>query len=87
MTVHVLHHHYDTPDVEGNEILGVYHSIEDAREDMSFAAAVIRAQFPPGVWDKDMTWQEDNEIHLGFDNTGGRIATIYCWEIISMEVQ
>lgn len=54
---------------------------------MSFAATVIRAQFPSGVWDEDMTWQEDNEIHLGFDNTGGQIATIYCWEIVSMEVQ
>lgn len=87
MTVHVLSHHYDTPDVEGNEILGVYQNIDDARADMSVAAAVIRAQFPDDIWDDDMTWCDDNEIHLGFDDTGGHIATIYCWEIATTEVQ
>lgn len=87
MTVHVLHHYYDTPDVEGKEILGVYRDIEDARADMSVAAAVIRAEFPANIWGEDMTWCEDNEIHLGFDRNGDMLATIYCWEIVTMEVQ
>ncbi len=87
MTVHVLHHYYDTPDVEGNEILGVYRNVEDAREDMSAAAAVLCQEFPNDVWDDDMTWYDNNEIHIGFDNTGGRIATVYCWKIVTKEVQ
>ncbi len=87
MVVHVLFHYYDTPDVEGYEILGVYRDIDDARADMSAAAAVICAEFPNDVWDNDMTWYKDNEIHLGFDNTGVSIATIYCWGIVTREVQ
>lgn len=34
-----------------------------------------------------MTWAEDNEIHLGFDPMNGKPATVYCWEIVEMEVQ
>ena len=34
MVVYVLHHYFDTPDVEGNEIIGVYSRIEDAQAKM-----------------------------------------------------
>lgn len=87
MIVHVLHHYFDTPDVEGNEILGVYKNIDDARADMSAAADAIRSEFLDDIWDENMTWCEDEEIHLGFDKPGDWSATIYCWEIITMEVQ
>lgn len=87
MLVHILRYYYDTPDVEGNEIIDVYFDIEDARKNMVSSAESIYKEFPDDIWDDDMTWYEDDEIHLGFDKSGNRIATIYCWEIVSKEVQ
>lgn len=89
MTVYVLHHYFDTPDVEGNEIIGVYRNIEGARKEMELCAARLKAEFPDDVWEDDMTWTDNNEIHLGFDSKlgGSFLATIYCWEIVSREVQ
>lgn len=87
MTVHVLHHYFDTPDVEGNEILGVYRDFDDAKEKMTSSVDAVRAEFPNEIWDDDMTWCEEKETHLGFDKPGNGFATIYCWEIVSMEVQ
>lgn len=87
MTVYVLYHHFDTPDVDGNEIIGVYRNIEDARTDMLLGVAAIQSEFPDNFWDDDMTWYEDDEIHLGAEKPGDMLATIYCWEIVSMEVQ
>lgn len=89
MTVYVLHHYFDTPDVEGNEIIGVYRSIEAARAKMNLCAAKPKKEFMDNVWETDMTWQEDNEIHLGFSEVCGGcpVATYYCWEIITAEVQ
>lgn len=39
MVVYVLHHYFDTPDVEGNEIIGVYSRIEDAQAKMKSCEA------------------------------------------------
>ncbi len=89
MTVFVLHHYFDTPDVEGNEIIGVYRHIEDARKKMRSCANRLKAEFPDDAWEEDMTWSDADEIHLGFEDKcgGGFFATIYCWEIVSREVQ
>ena len=89
MTVYVLHHYFDTPDVEGNEIIGVYSRIEDARKEMKRCAGRLKAEFPEDAWEEDMTWTDADEIHLGFDSKcgGSFLATIYCWEIVSREVQ
>ena len=89
MVVYVLHHYFDTPDVEGNEIIGVYSSIEDAQAKMKSCEAKLREEFPDDIWDGDMTWTDADEIHLGFEDKcgGGFLATIYCWEIVSREVQ
>lgn len=86
--VSVLYHRWDTPDNEGNEVIGVYWDKQKAREEMRSHAEAIRAEFPPDIWQEDYTWEEDDEIHLGFDPQKQYVAaTIYCWEIVEMEVQ
>lgn len=87
MIVYVLHRYWDTPDNEGNDIMGVYYNFEDAQADMHADAYPIREHYSDDFWSPDMTWAEDSEIHLGFDPMNGKSATIYCWEIIKMEVQ
>ena len=57
--VYVLHTHWDTPDNEGTEILGVYASdaLDKARSDMRAAADAIRREFPDDAWEDDYTWE------------------------------
>lgn len=87
MTVYVLRRYWDTPDNEGNDIMGVYYNFKDAQDDMHTDVRPIHEHYPEDFWSPDMTWAEDNEIHLGFDPMNGKPATVYCWEIVEMEVQ
>lgn len=87
MTVHILLHTWNTPDVEGREIVGAYACHEDAQKKMIEEAKKIREQFDSDFWQEDMTWEDDNEIHLGFDPMTIQPATIYCWTICSREVE
>lgn len=88
MTIFVLHHYWDTPDNEGNEILGVYYDKEHAQSQMRSQAAVLKEEFSPDVWDEDYTWENEDEIHLGFDTKLPYSGlTIYCWKIVEMGVQ
>jgi len=87
MTVHVLLHTWDTPDVEGEEIVGVYACHEGAKKKMIEEADKIRQEFDSDFWQEDMTWEGDNEIHLGFDPMTMQPATIYCWTICTREVE
>lgn len=87
MKVYVLYRYWDTPDNEGNDVMGVYYNFEDAQRDMNADIVPIRKHYPDDFWSADMTWAEENEVHLGFDPMNGRHATIYCWEIVETEVQ
>ena len=87
MIVYVLHKYWNTPDNEGDEIVGVYRSFERAQVDMHADVRPIHECYPEDFWSPDMTWAENNEIHLGFDPMNGKPATIYCWEIVETEVQ
>ena len=87
MTVHVLSHHYDTPDFEGTDIIGVYKNIDDARADMSAEVESIREQFPSDIWQDDMTWESDDAVCLGFMRRGSAFPTSYTWEISESKVQ
>ena len=88
MTVYIALHTWDTPDNEGAEILGVFSSMEAAREVIKASAEKIRAEYEPDFWDEDMTWDEPSEIHLGRDERGySNPATIYSWEIVQREVE
>lgn len=88
MIVYVLHRHWDGPCCEGNDIMGVYWNVDDAIDDMKSDAAVIKAEYPTDFWEDDMTWEDDREIHLGYDDINGfEPATIYCWEITEFEIQ
>ena len=87
--VYVLHTHWDTPDNEGTEILGVYASdaLDKARSDMRAADAISR-EYPDDAWEDDYTWEDDDMIHLGFDPQAVfEPATIYSWEITRLPVQ
>ena len=88
MTVYVAVHHWDTPDNEGVEILGVFEKIEKARAQIVAGAGAIRAEYDEDFWDDDMTWDEPSEIHLGRDERGNtNPATNYSWEIVQREVE
>lgn len=88
MTVYVAVHHWDTPDNEGVEILGVFEKIEKARAQIVAGAGAIRAEYDEDFWDDDMTWDEPSEIHLGRDERGySNPATNYSWEIVQREVE
>ena len=88
MTVYVAINTWDTPDNEGSEILGVYSTLEKARQQIEAGAAAIRKEFDEDFWDEDMTWAESTEIHLGRDERGYcNPATIYSWEIVPREVE
>lgn len=88
MTVYILHHYWDTPDNEGNEIMAVRRKVDDAISDMRADADAIKACHDADFWDEDMTWEEEREIHLGRNaRSFGELAVIYCWEIVEKEVQ
>ena len=87
MKVYVLYRYWDTPDNEGNEIMGVYQYEPAAQHDMLMDAQATKAYYSSDFWMDDMTWNSEREIHLGYDPMNGRPATIYCWEIAEMEVQ
>lgn len=88
MTVYVVYHYWDTPDVGGTEVLGVFASFEDARALIEKSAAKIRAEFDDDIWEEDMTWDEPSSIHLGGYEQGYlEPATIYSWDIDEQEIQ
>lgn len=87
MIVYVLHRYWDTPDNEGNEIMGVYEIESFAHQDMVLDAAATKAYYDSDFWDDDMTWENEREIHLGSEKRESIYATIYCWEIVEAEVQ
>ncbi len=87
MIVYVLLNTWDTPDTEGTEVVGVWACKENAQARMVEEAKKIRMEFPADFWEEDMTWEDDNEIHLGFDPKNLELATIYCWTIHTVEVQ
>ncbi len=87
MTVYVVVHHWDTPDNEGVEVLGVLSTVEKARAQIEVGADAIRKEFDEDFWDEDMTWDEPMSIHLG--RCGRNCleqATIYSWEISEQEI-
>jgi len=86
--VYVLYHYWGTPDTEGNEVLGVYRYKEHAQAEMRSQAAVLKKEFPSDAWEDDYTWEDENEIHLGYESQNAfESATIYCWTIVKMDVQ
>lgn len=87
MIVYVLYRHWDTPDNEGNEVVGVYLHPKDAVKTMKADAEATKAYYDQDFWNEDMTWEGEQEIYLGHDPMNGSLATIYCWEIVSAEVQ
>lgn len=88
MQVFVVVHHWDTPDNEGVEVLGVFEKIEKARAQIVAGAGAIRAEYDEDFWDEDMTWDEPESIHLGGYSLGSfEPATLYSWEIVQREVE
>ncbi len=82
-------HWWDTPDVEGNEILdGVaFKDFEDARALMKSSAETLKKEFDETVWDSDLTWETDDQIHMGFDPCQAFApATLYAWDIIRIRI-
>jgi hypothetical protein len=88
MQVFVLHQYWDTPDVEGSDVIGVFYDVENAISCMKRAAEKVKGYYSKDYWDEDMTWEDDTEIHLGHDfHTPYELATIYCWTITKLDVQ
>lgn len=88
MKVFVVVHHWDTPDNDGVEVLGVFSTVEKARAQIVAGAGETRAEYDEDFWDEDMSWDEPSEIHLGRDERGySNPATIYSWEISEQEVE
>ena len=85
MNVYVLHRHWDTPENEGNDIIGVYYDAIDALADMRADAEATKAYYSSDFWEEDMTWESEREIYLGSDKYSS--ITIYYWEIVEMEVK
>lgn len=81
LRVYVLHSYWDTPDTEGNEILGVFANLSDAIIAMKSAAKNLKDEYPVDYWEEDFTWQGELEIHLGSQKDNPSYATIYCWTI------
>lgn len=87
MTVYVVVHHWDTPDNEGVEVLGVFSTVEKARAQLVAGAGETMAEYDEGFWDEDMSWDEPMSIHLGRCGQDYlEPATIYSWEISEQEV-
>lgn len=87
MYIYVLYRYWDTKDNEGVEIMGAYFDRENAASDMRADANAVKAYYNSGYWEEDMTWEDENEIHLGHNSNDGSLATIYCWNIEKVEVQ
>lgn len=85
--IYVLHSHWDTPDTEGNEVVGVFLNLSDAFIAMKSAAETLKAEYPSDYWEEDFTWQDEFEIHLGSQKGNSKYATIYCWTISEVVVQ
>lgn len=88
MKVFVVVHHWDTPDNEGVEVLGVFEKIEKARAQIVAVAGAIRAEYYEDFWDEDMSWDEPMNIHLGRRRRDYlEQATVYSLEIFEQEVE
>lgn len=88
MYVYVLYTYWDTPDTEGNEIIGVYFDRDRAQREMRILAEKLKDEYDDSFWDEDMTWEDDDEIHLGHDPMKlYESATVYCWTIARTEVK
>lgn len=89
MTVYVLHRYWNTPDNEGDEIVGVYSREASAYNDMKLDVERVKSYYSLGFWEDDATWENTREIHLGRirGTVIERYATIYGWEIKELEVQ
>ena len=88
MTVFVAVHHWDTPDNDGVEILGVFGKIEKARAQIVAGAGAIRAEYDEDFWDEDMSCEEPNEIrlkHCARDYL--ELDTVYSWEISKQKIE
>lgn len=79
--VYVLYTYWNTPDTEGNEVLGAFLNLSDAILAMKSAAESLKVQYPSDYWEEDFTWQDELEIHLGSQKDNPSYATIYCWTI------
>ena len=86
MIVYVLLNTWNTPANEGAEIVGVWACKEDAQAKMREEAQNLRKEFPTDFWTEDMTWEDDDEIHLGYDPMTLELATIYDWTICKSEI-
>ena len=49
--------------------------------------AIAKEYYSYDFWEEDMTWEDECEIHLGRNQSGCNLATIYAWKIDEMEVQ
>lgn len=87
MFVYVLYRYWDTPDNEGNEVMGAYFELENAVAAMKADAAATMAHYNSDFWEDDMTWVSECEIHLGRNSNGEGLATIYCWAVKKVEVK
>lgn len=87
MKIFVLYRYWNTPDNEGSEVFGVFRNEKDAHSTMIKDVDAVRLQYPIDFWSLDMTWEEEREVHLGYDPMNGKLATIYCWNIAEMEVR
>lgn len=88
MKVFVVVHHWDTPDNEGVEVLGVFEKIEKARAQIVAGAGETLAEYDEDFWDDDMSWDEPMSIHLGrCGHDYLEQATVYSWEISEQEVE
>lgn len=86
MEVYVLSNYWNTPDSEGYEVLAAYSDFEKASGAMRDEADKIKREFDPDFWDEDMTWEDEDEIHLGHDPMTLELTTIYCWRVDKLEV-
>ena len=90
--VYVLLHHWDSDASEGFETkVFSASSLALARQYMRMEAAKIRAEYEQlygkDLWEKDYTWENDDEIHLGFDPRGFMSnAVVYSWRLERQEV-
>ena len=88
MTVYVVVHHWDTPDNEGVEVLGVCSTVENARAKIVAGAGETRAEYDEDFWDEDMSCEEPNEIRLGHCARDYlELDTVYSWEISEQEIE
>jgi len=93
MFVYVLYTTWTNPDDEGSEIqVFSEEHLEDARAAMRKNAADIRRcyhddRLGEDPWEDDYTWEEDNNISMGFCDQPFGLATIYTWEIEPLEVK